>query len=50
MNAGRGGGGHHGNAQFLNGVDVSDPRMRSFTSEEWKKLRESGFLSWLIDR
>jgi hypothetical protein len=49
MNAGRGGGGRHGNAQFLNGVDVSDP-MRSFTSEEWKKLRESGFLSWLIDR
>jgi hypothetical protein len=26
-----------------------DP-MRSFTSDEWKRLRESGFLSWLIDR
>jgi hypothetical protein len=49
MNAGRGSGGCHGNAQFLNSVDVSNP-MRSFTSEEWKTLRESGFLSWLIDR
>jgi hypothetical protein len=48
-NAGRGSGGRHGNTQFLNGVDVSDP-MRNFTSDEWKKLRESGFLSWLIDR
>jgi hypothetical protein len=50
---GRGGGG--GNARnrnpplLLNGVDVSDP-MRNFTSDEWKRLRESGFLSWLIDR
>jgi hypothetical protein len=48
MNAGRGGGGRHG-SQVINGVDVSDP-MRSFTSDEWKRLRESGFLSWLIDR
>jgi hypothetical protein len=47
MNAGRGGGGRHG-AQILNGVDVSDP-MRNFTSDEWKRLCESGFLSWLID-
>jgi hypothetical protein len=46
---GRGGGGRHGNAHMLNGVDVSDP-MRNFTSDEWKRLRESGFLSWLIDR
>jgi hypothetical protein len=44
-----GGGGRHGNPQILNGVDVSDP-MRSFTSDEWKRLRESGLLSWLIDR
>jgi hypothetical protein len=50
---GRGGGG--GNARnrnpalLINGVDVSDP-MRNFTSDEWKRLRESGFLSWLIDR
>jgi hypothetical protein len=49
---GRGGGG--GNARnrnpplMLNGVDVSDP-MCNFTSDEWKCLRESGFLSWLID-
>jgi hypothetical protein len=34
---------------MLNGVDVSDP-MHNFTSFEWKRLRESGFLSWLIDR
>jgi hypothetical protein len=44
-----GGGGRHGSTQILNGVDVSDP-MRNFTSDEWKRLRESGFLSWLIDR
>jgi hypothetical protein len=49
MNAGRGSGGRHGNTQFLNGVDDSDP-MRTITINEWKKLRESGFLSWLIDR
>jgi hypothetical protein len=49
MNARAGGGGRHGNPQILNGVDVSDP-LRSFTSDEWKQLRESGFLSWLIDR
>jgi hypothetical protein len=48
MNAGRGGGGRHG-ALILNGVDVSDP-MRNFTSDEWRRLRESGILSWLIDR
>jgi hypothetical protein len=23
--------------------------LRNFTSDEWKQLRESGFLSWLID-
>jgi hypothetical protein len=50
---GRGGGGGHArnrNPQLMmNGVDVSDP-MRNFTSDEWKRLRESGFLSWLIDR
>jgi hypothetical protein len=40
---GRGGsGGHHGAPQILNGVDVSDP-MRTFTSDEWKRLCESGF-------
>jgi hypothetical protein len=44
-----GGGGRRGHQQFLNGVDVSDP-MRNFTSDEWKRLRESGFLSWIIDR
>jgi hypothetical protein len=44
-----GGGGRHGNPQILNGVDVSDP-VHNFTSDEWKRLRESGFLSWLIDR
>jgi hypothetical protein len=49
MNARAGGGGRHGNPQILNGVDVSDP-LRNFTSDEWKRLRESGFLSWLIDR
>jgi hypothetical protein len=49
---GRSGGG--GNAQnwnpqlMLNGVDVSDP-MRNFTSNKWKRLQESSFLSWLID-
>jgi hypothetical protein len=49
---GRGGGGNARNrnpALLINGVDVSDP-MRNFTSDEWKRLRESGFLSWLIDR
>jgi hypothetical protein len=49
MNARAGGGGCHGNPQILNGVNVSDP-LRNFTSGEWKRLRESGFLSWLIDR
>jgi hypothetical protein len=49
MNARAGGGGRHGPHQVLNGVDVSDP-LRNFTSDVWKKLRESGFLSWLIDR
>jgi hypothetical protein len=44
-----GGGGCRGNQQFLNGVDVSD-LMQNFTSDEWKRLRESGFLSWIIDR
>jgi hypothetical protein len=49
---GRGGGGNSRNQHppmMLNGVDVSNP-MRNFTSDEWKRLRESGgFLSWLID-
>lgn len=45
-NAGRGG---RGRNQKLAGVDVSDP-MRNFTTEEWRRLRESGFLPWLLDR
>jgi hypothetical protein len=58
VGGGRGGGNGRGGGRnlrnrhppmLLNGVDVSDP-MRNFTSDEWKRLRESGFLSWLIDR
>jgi hypothetical protein len=33
----------------INGVDVTDPT-RNFSAEEWRRLRESGFLSWLFDR
>jgi hypothetical protein len=34
---------------MANGVDVSDPN-RSFTSDEWQKLRQCGLLSWVIEQ
>lgn len=33
----------------INGVDVSDPT-RTFSGDEWNRLRESGLLSWVMDR
>jgi hypothetical protein len=33
----------------VNGVDITDPT-RTFTSDEWNRLRESGLLSWVMDR
>jgi hypothetical protein len=34
---------------MFHGVDVSDPT-RNFTTEEWTKLHEAGFIPWLLDR
>jgi hypothetical protein len=34
---------------MANGVDISDPN-RSFTSDEWQKLRQGGLLSWVIEQ
>jgi hypothetical protein len=41
--------GIRGNPTMFHGVDVSDPT-RNFTTEEWTKLREAGFIPWLLDR
>jgi hypothetical protein len=34
---------------IANGVDITDPN-RSFTSDEWNRLRQCGLLSWIIER
>jgi hypothetical protein len=34
---------------MANGVHITDPN-RSFTSDEWSRLRQSGLLSWIIER
>jgi hypothetical protein len=34
---------------LINGVDVSNPT-RNFTDDEWKKLRDSGMMAWIISR
>jgi hypothetical protein len=34
---------------MANGVDISDPN-RSFTTDEWQKLRQGSLLSWVIER
>jgi hypothetical protein len=49
----RGGRGRFGQKQgqtpvIANGVDISNPN-RSFTSDEWQRLRQSGLLSWILE-
>jgi hypothetical protein len=35
-------------SMMANGVDITDPN-RSFTSDEWNRLRQCGLLSWIIE-
>ena len=44
---GRGGRGNNRNKNYLNGVDVSDPS-RSFSPEEWQKLRDGNHVKYII--
>jgi hypothetical protein len=36
-------------AVIANGVDLSDP-LRTFTPEEWRRLREAGMANWVMDQ
>jgi hypothetical protein len=36
-------------AVIANGVDLSDP-LRTFTPDEWRRLREAGMANWVMDQ
>jgi hypothetical protein len=42
--------GIRGNPTMFHGVDDVTNPTRNFTTEVWTKLREAGFIPWLLDR